>query len=97
MVIGSPPFISAIHLGHLEGVVNNPILRGRTRSMVINHVSVTSWDDPPSWDATDDSRTHEKSWVPRQITDHAFRWVKRWFVFFSTVQFLSWAKDHHGY
>ena len=40
--LGSPPFITAMKFGHLEG---EGIPRGLTITMVINHLP---WDDPPS-------------------------------------------------
>ena len=39
--------MTAMELGHLEGVQSNPILGTKTITMVINHLR-PSWDDPPS-------------------------------------------------
>ena len=47
-VIGeNPPFISAMIHGHLEGVPQPYLGDENEKSMVMNNVSVTSWDDDP--------------------------------------------------
>ena len=48
MVSNQAPFITDIEVkGHLEGELNNPILRGRTRSPWLLTM-YSNWEDPPS-------------------------------------------------